>query len=60
MDLLGRAEASPTIIVLTRKSPYLCMYVCVCVCVCMYVAIHRPRAHYARARITNVGKDRQY
>ena len=33
---------------------YVCMYVC------MYVAIHRPRAHHAHMRITNVGKDHQY
>ena len=29
---LGRAEASPTVIIHTRKSLYLCMYVGECVC----------------------------
>ena len=48
--LLGQAEASPTLITHTRKSLYLCMYVCMyvqCMYVCMYVAIRRPRVHHA-------------
>ena len=45
LGLLGRAEASPTLITHTRKLLYLCMYICMYVC--MYVAIHRPRVHHA-------------
>ena len=43
--LLGRAEASPTLIIHTKKLLYLCMYVCMYVC--LYVAIHCPHVHYA-------------
>jgi hypothetical protein len=41
---LGRAEASPTLIITTKKTLYLCIYLC------MYVAICRPRVHHACAR----------
>ena len=48
--LLGRAEASPTLITHTKKSLYLCMYD---VCMYMYVAIYVAHVfimQYARAR----------
>ena len=47
--LLGRAEASPTLITHTRKSLYLHMYVCMYVC--DHVVIRRPRVHCTIARV---------
>ena len=59
--LLGRAEASPTLITHTRKLLYLCMWVCMYVC--MYVTIHRPCVQHTlclctygnSVKIVNVG-----
>ena len=45
LSLMGLAHARPTLIIATRKSLYLYMYVC------MYVAIGRPRVYSACAYV---------
>ena len=55
--LLGRAEASPTYIIRTRKSlTYVCM------CVCMHVAIRHPHVQHVVCvcAVLQIGKYQQH